>query len=235
MATPYFTWTASKQDELAAQLVNIGENLPSLDSRIRSTPEEIAYWQFGAAMNNWLQTRANPSSHDLSTGLISSRDEFQLDKVIEEFVTPTYTLPPAPIAPAGVGPLQTNFLDWCNRLYNAMQTRGLTPAQAKLAGFIVSETISTPQGDLQPRIVSIDTQPAGKTIVTTTRDGQTMVHCQLTLDTGEVLNKTLANTKFTFTVPTDRVHSLSARAIYADKNGEDIGQWSDAKSETSEV
>ena len=107
-----------------------------------------------------------------------------------------------------------------------VQTNGLTPAQAKLAGFDVPEATATAQGNLQPRIVSNDTQPGGKTIVTTTRDGQTMVHCQITLDTGEVLNRTLANTKFTFTLPTDRVHGFTSRAIYADKNGEDIGQWS---------
>ncbi len=235
MATPYFVWTDGKQDILAGQLVTIGGNLAALDPKFRPTPDEIAYWQYGAAMNSWLQTRAHPSAHDLSTGLNASRDELQLDKTVEEFVVPSYTLPPPPVAPAGVGPLNTDFLSWCNRLYVKMQSQGLTPAQAKLAGFVVPDTVATPQGELRPRVVSNDTQPAGKTIVTTTRDGQTMVHCQITLDTGEVLNKTLANTKFTFMLPTDRVHGFSSRAIYADKDGQDIGQWSEPKSDTSEV
>ncbi len=235
MAQGHFIWMKGAQDALASQLVAIGGNLSGLDAKFGVTQGDVAYWQYGAAVNNWLQVSASPSAHALSTGLTTSRDELQLDKTVEAWVPPTYVLPAMPALPAGVAPLQTDFLDWCNRLYLRMQSNGLTPAQARLAGFDVPETTATPQGDLQPRIVSNDTQPAGKTIVTTTRDGQTMVHCQLTLDTGEVLDKTLATTKFTFTLPTDRVHAFSSRAIYADKNGEDIGQWSEAKSDTSEV
>lgn len=235
MAQGHFIWMKGAQDALASQLVTIGDQLSGLDPKFGVTSDDVAYWQYGAAVNNWLQVMASPSAHNLATGLTTSRDELQLDKTVEDWVAPTYALPAMPALPAGVAPLQTDFLDWCNRLYVRMQTNGLTPAQAKLAGFDVPETPATPPGELQPRIVSNDTQPAGKTIVTTTRDGQTMVHCQLTLDSGEVLDKTLATTKFTFMLPTDRVHAFTSRAIYADKNGEDIGQWSEAKPDTSEV
>jgi len=36
-------------------------------------------------------------------------------------------------------------------------------------------------------------------------------------------------------LPTDRVHSLDAMVIYADRNGDDTGQWREIKSDTSEL
>jgi len=67
------------------------------------------------------------------------------------------------------------------------------------------------------------------------RQSQPQIHFRLALDTGETMNKTLPNSKASFVLPTDRVHGFEATAIYADKNGDDYGQWSDAKSDTSEL
>ena len=90
-------------------------------------------------------------------------------------------------------------------------------------------------GTLQPRITLIDTQPGGKVVVTTSRDNQKMVHVQLTLDTEQILEKTLPNTRLEFQLPIDRVHGFTARAIYTDKDGNDLGQWSDVRSDSSQI
>ena len=231
MASIKYGWAYTEQNELSGQLVNIGTKLPE---EYGVTADKIAYWRYGAAVNQWLQMQANPAAHDLSMGLNGSRDELQLDKTVEVWQEPTFVMPPSPTAPADIV-LMTNFVSWCNDLFRAMQRAGLSDANAKLIGFLVPDPQAVSDNDLQARVVSIDTLPGGKIVVTTTRDHQTMVHCEVTLDTGEVMNKTLATTKFTFMLPTDRVHAFTARAIYADGQGEDMGQWSEVRSETSEL
>ncbi len=235
MATAYFTWAKPKQDELAAQLVTLSGNLKTQGAGFGLSPADIATWQNGAAFNFWLQTKLIPALRDFSVAATSARDELQLDKEIVPFAVPNFTLPVAPTLVAGA-PLQTDFLDWANKSYGAMRTAGLTDSQALALGFLVPPpSVATPVSDLKPRVASIDTQASGKVVVTCSRDNQKMVHCRLVLDTDVVMEKVLANSQFTFVLPTDRVHHFEVTAIYADKNGEDIGQWSDVKAETSEL
>lgn len=233
---PYFTWTHTKQEELAPQLVTIAGNLQTQGAAFGLSAADAATWLQGARVNFWLQTQLIPALRDFSVAATAARDELQLDKVVADFPFPDLTLPPKPAPVAGAAPLQTDFLDWANKSYQAMRTAGLSDSQAIALGFLVPPpTQATPVGDLKPRVTSIDTQAGGKCVVTSSRDGQKMVHCRLLLDTGEKMDKVLANSQFTFTLPTDRVHHFEAMAIYADKNGEDLGQWSDVKSDTSEL
>lgn len=229
-----FVWLEGTQDARAIQLVKIGNTL-STDFGVAAS--DIAYWKHGAALNLWLQSQVIPAIRDFSTSATASRDELQLDKTIAAYVPPTLVLPPMPVAPTGVV-MQTDFLDWCDKLYQKMKLAGLDAAAAKNIGFLVPVAAAplSPMA-LQPRITSIDTQPGGKVVVTTSRDNQKMVRVQLTLDTtpAQVLEKTLPNTRLEFALPVDRVHGFSARAIYCDKDGNDLGQWSDARSDSSQI
>lgn len=217
---------------MALQLVKIGNTLPTAFGVAAS---DIAYWKYGAALNLWLQSQVIPAIRDFSTSATASRDELQLDKTIADYVAPTLVLPPAPAAPTGVV-MQTDFLEWCDNLYQRMKLAGLDAAAAKNIGFLVPSTPAPPSPNaLQPRITSIDTQPGGKVVVVTTRDNQKMVRVQITLDSGQVLEKTLPNTHLPFALPVDRVHGFSVKAMYADKDGNDLGQWSDARSDSSQL
>lgn len=236
MSAVYFVWTHTKQEELAPQLVTIATNLQTQGAGFGLSAADTTTWLYGARVNFWLQTQLIPALRDFSVSATAARDELQLDKTVVDFPFPNMTLPPKPAPVAGAAPLQTDFLDWANKSYSAMRTAGLTDSQAIALGFLVPPPAPPiPVADLKPRIVSIDTQAGGKCVVTSSRDGQKMVHVKITLDTGVAMEKTLANSQFTFILPTDRVHSFDAMAIYADKNGEDLGQWSDVKSDTSEL
>jgi hypothetical protein len=227
-----FVWLEGTQDARAIQLVKIGNTLPT-DFGVAAG--DIAYWKHGAALNMWLQSQIIPAIRDFSTSATASRDELQLDKTIAAYVPPTLILPPAPVAPTGVT-MQTDFLEWCDTLYQKMKLDGLDASAAKNIGFLVPIAAApTSPMALQPRITSIDTQPGGKVVVTTSRDNQKMVRAQLTLDTAQVLEKTLPNTRLEFALPVDRVHGFTARAIYTDKDGNDIGQWSDVRSDSSQI
>lgn len=230
----FFVWLEPQQDAMALQLVKIGNTLPT---SFGVTASDIAYWKYGAALNLWLQSQVIPAIRDFSTSATASRDELQLDKTIAAYVPPTLVLPPAPAAPTGVV-METDFLEWCDNLYQRMKLAGLDAAAAKNIGFLVPVAAAPPSpGTLQPRIISIDTQPGGKVVVVTTRDNQKMVRVQLTLDTTppQVLEKMLPNTRLPFDLPVDRVHGFSAKAIYCDKDGNDLGQWSDARSDSSQL
>lgn len=249
MASSPLTWLEAKQDPRANQLVKIGA---ALTASFGVTPDDIAYWNKGAAVNDYLQSALIPAIRDFAPASTAARDELQIDKTIVPFALPAFVPPPMPplvqsaveemaraqsgASHAGDVPLRTDFLEWCDTLYKKMRLNGLSDSLAQNLGFLVPPApVAATPSDLKPRILSLDTQPAGETRVTTSRDDQKMVHVQITLDTGAVLDKTLPNTRFVFMLPTDRAHSLEARARYADKDGNDIGQWSDIKTDSSEV
>lgn len=249
--TPY-VWLESKQDPLASQLVTIGGNLASQGATFGLSVANIAYWQKGAAVNDYLQTQLIPAVRDFSGAATTARDEFQLDKLIVLFLIPSFIPPPMPplvqtaidemvraqtgTALPGDRPLQTDFLDWCDHQFQTMKlVGGLSESAAKALGFLVPASAPPiPPAQMQPRITSIDTEANGKTTVKVLRGHAKMIHCRVALDSGQIFEKTLANSEFKFDLPTDRVHNFSAMAIYADNNGEDFGQWSDPKSDTSE-
>ncbi len=238
----HFVWLESKQDAIASQIVTVGDNLFAQSEKGTKpvygvSPAEVATWRNGAAMNAYLQQWLIPAVRDYSGGLTAARDELQIDKTVAPFVVPPFN-PPAPPTPlAGAAPLDTDFLDWCDKRYQNMRlSGGLTDAAAKALGFLVPDEQSAPNpATMQPRVTSILTEAAGHTTVSVERQSQPQIHFRLTLDSGEVMNKTLPNSKASFVLPTDRVHHFEATAIYADRNGDDYGQWSDAKGETSEL
>ena len=236
--TPY-VWMESKQDALANQLVTIGSNLAVSGANYGLSAAQIAQWQKGAAVNAYLQTQLIPAIRDFSGAATAARDELQLDKTVETFIVPVFNAPPMPplVQSAISDPLQTDFLEWCDKMFQTMKlSGGLTDSAAKGLGFLVTEAAPPiPPSQLQPRITAIDTEANGKTTVKVSRGGQPMIHCRVTLDSGQVFEKTLANSQFLFDLPTDRVHGFSAMAIYADRNGNDVGQWSDPKSDSSEI
>ena len=126
-----FVWLEGKQDAMALQLVKIGDTLPT-DFGVAAS--DIAYWKHGAALNLWLQSQVIPAIRDFSTSATASRDELQIDKTIADYAPPTLVLPPAPVAPSGVV-MQTNFLEWCDKLYQKMKLDGLNAVAAKNIGF----------------------------------------------------------------------------------------------------
>ncbi len=233
MANVPYVWVEQMLDKRAAQLGRIGENLTPA---FGVTEEEVLYWRNGAAMNSYLQTQIIALIRDFSTAVTAARDELQLGKAVADFEAPTMSLPAPPILTGGAPPLQTDFLGWCDRLFQRMKLNGLPPSEAKAIEFLVSGGAPTHRiSDLKPRLISMFGTPGGKISVTTTRENQKMVHVQITLDTDVVLEKTLPGTRFSFEVPTDRPHILHVRACYTDAQGEDIGHWSDIKTATSEI
>ena len=173
---------------------------------------------------------------DYSGALTAARDELQIDKTSETFALPQFNAPAPPAPFAGAEPLQTDFLDYADKLYQKMRLQGLSDAAAKSLGFLVPSTEAAPNpGTMQPRVTSILTEASGHVTVGAERQSQPQIHFRLTLDSGEVFDKTLPNSKASFMLPTDRVHHFEAMAIYADRNGDDFGQWSDAKGDTSEL
>ena len=238
----HFVWLESKQDAIATQLVTIGDNLfaQSEDGTkdvYGLAPSDVATWRQGAAMNAYLQLRLIPAIRDYSGGITAARDELQIDKTIAPFSVPPFNpaTPPEPLP--GAQPLDTDFLDWADKRYQNMKlSGGLTDAQAKTLGFLVPVAATPPNpATMQPRVTSISTEAGGHVTLSVERQSQPQIHFRLTLDTGEVMNKTLPNSKASFVLPLDRVHGFEATAIYADRNGDDFGQWSDAKSDSSEL
>ena len=245
MSNGHFVWLESKQDALAPQLVSIGQNLGAPDApgsaqtqgeKYGLSPAEIATWQNGAAMNFYLQVQLISAARDYASALTAARDELQIDKTSADFALPQFN-PPAPPAPvAGSVTLQTNFLDWADKIYQRLKLNGLSDAAAKSLGFLVPDTVGAPNpAQMQTRITSIATEPAGHTTISAERKSQPQIHFRVVLDTGQSFDKVLPNSKATFELPTDRVHGFEARAIFADRNGDDFGQWSDARSDSSEV
>ena len=242
MSNGHFVWLESKQDAIASQLVTIGDNLfaqseDGTKNIYGVSPAEIATWRQGAAMNDYLQSRLIPAVRDYSGGLTAARDELQIDNTIAPFAMPPFNVPAPPAPIAGAQPLDTDFLDWVDKRYQSMKLNGLSDSAAKALGFLVPATdVSAPNpATMQPRVTSILTEASGHTTVSVERKSQPQIHFRLTIDTGEILNKTLPNSKAIFVLPVDRVHGFEATAIYADKNGDDYGQWSDAKSDSSEL
>ena len=228
-------WLEGKLDSMAAQLVAIGNALDAQGADYGLTPEEIDQWHNGAAMNNYLQIQLTSAVRDYSSALTNLRGELQFDKTPREFVLTPFS-PPAPPTMRAAPPLQTDFCDFCNALYKRMKlTGGLTDSVAKSMGFLVPATDVAPPNPatMKPRVSSLMAEAGGKVTVTVERQNQPQIHFRLTLDSGEVLDKTLPNSKASFTLPVDRVHRFDAIAIYSDRNGDDYGQWSDAKSDTS--
>ena len=231
-----YGWLESKQDPMAQQLVTIAGNVKTQGAAYGLTPGQIATLEQGAAMNFYLEVTLIGAAHDYASALVKSRDELQLDKTVEAFALPQWN-PPAPPSPvAGAETLMTDFLDYFNARYGDMQRNGLTAANAQAMGFLVPSTESAPNpATMKSRVTSILTESAGKTTIVGDRQNQKQIHFRVTLDSGQVFDKVLPNSRATFMLPTDRVHSFDAMVIYADSNGDDYGQWSDVKSDTSEL
>lgn len=242
MANGHFVWLESKQDAIASQLVTIGDNLfAQSESGTQEiyglTSADIAMWRQGAAMNAYLQLKLIPAIRDYSNGVTAARDELQIDKTVAPFSFAPFNAPAPPAPIVGTPTLDTDFLDWCDKRYQNMKlSGGLTDAQAKTLGFLVPESVSPPNpATMQPRVMSILTEAGGRVTVSVERQSQPQIHFRLSLDSGEVFDKTLPNSKASFVLPTDRVHGFGATAIYSDKNGDDYGVWSEAKSDSSEL
>ncbi len=233
-----FPWAETELPKLIPQLGNIGVQLGTLGQGLGVPAAQIARWQGGAAVLEYLQS-CILATRSFSTSFTNARDSFLIDKTPVRFALPSLNLPPqSPAVQAALADpnFLTDYLDFCDDVVekSIKKSPNYTPQLGLQLG-LLTPPAPIPAEQRKPIINSFHDGPLGTGEFNVERGNQPLVKVTVTLDDGRIIENRLPSAKIPIEFPTDRPHAFSAVAVYCDKLGREYGLKSEPFRGTSQI